>query len=325
MDVILGSETQYEIVRALGDGGMGAVYEARRADTGELVAVKILHGWLLAPGRASADRFRREAQAAALIDSPHVVRVLDAGRDEERNALYLVMERIPGEDLQRVIDRVGPLRPEAVLSIAGQTLAGLARAHEAGIIHRDIKPANLLLSPDQGGAITVKIVDFGLAKIRADAPGIADTVELTNTHDFFGSPLYMSPEQAESTRDVDHRTDIWSLGGTLYAALTGRAPHRHVAQLRWMIIAICTAPAQRLRARAPWVPAEVEELVHRAIEIDRARRFPSAAAMLEAVRGLAPEGFALREGMLSSAAPDGYASGQIAGGDVPTEAPRPLE
>lgn len=315
---------RYEILDLLGDGGMGAVFAARRTDTGALVAVKVLHRRLLAPGRTGVARFQREAQAAGLIESPHVVRVLDAGRDEATGLFYLVMEHLPGDDLQRIIDRVGPLGVEAVLSIAGQALLGLACAHEAGIIHRDIKPANLLLARGEGGALTVKIVDFGLAKVRAGALGDLDAVDLTDTRDVFGSPLYMSPEQAENTRDVDPRTDLWSLGSTLYAALTGAAPHAHVAEPRWRIIAICSTPAERLGLRAPWVPAAVEEIVHRAITIARPQRFPSAAAMLEAVRAVAPAGFALREEMIFPAAPDQRRLADALG-DSTTEPPRSLE
>jgi len=301
-------DRKYKLLRRLGDGGMGSVYEAEPEGTQRRVAVKVLNADRLARDSKRASRFRREARAAGAIDSQHVVQVLDAGEDEATGALYLVMEHLLGEDLQHIIDRAGPLRPDAALRIVGQALAGLEKAHEAAIIHRDIKPANLFLAR-RDGEITVKILDFGIAKITADAlQNGVHTTGLTNSDSVLGSPLYMSPEQAQSSKDVDHRTDLWSLGGTLYCALTGQAPHEHITAFHRIIIAICASPARPLRERAPWVPEEVEEVVRRALAIKPEERYPSAAAMIAALRPLVPGGFALREemivGMSSEERPD---------------------
>jgi serine/threonine-protein kinase len=282
---------RYKLVRLLGQGGMGSVYEAEQADTRGRVAVKVLHSDLLEPGGEGLRRFHREADAARAIGGAHVARVLDAGSDEQSGHAYLVTEYLDGEDLQHLLDRVGPLAPEAALRIALQVLVGLRDAHAVGVVHRDIKPANLFLcrGGGEGGAIRVKLLDFGIAKMRAEPLGLSHTAGLTITGGILGSPLYMSPEQVQSTKDVDHRTDLWSLGSVLYAALVGRAPHQHLGSLGQLLVAVCVTPAPRLAEIAPWVSAEVAEVVHRALEIRADARYPSAAAMLDAVARLLPD------------------------------------
>ncbi|HSN97317.1 MAG TPA: serine/threonine-protein kinase [Candidatus Nanopelagicales bacterium] len=288
---------RYEIVRLLGQGGMGSVYEAEHRETRERVAVKVLHGHVLEQGGEGPRRFRREAEAASAIGGEHVARVLDAGTDAATGRMYLVTEHLEGEDLQRLLDRVGPLAPEAALRVALQALAGLRDAHAAGVVHRDIKPANIFLARREGGAICVKLLDFGIAKIRADALGLPHGASLTTTAGFLGSPLYMSPEQVESSRDVDHRTDIWSLGSVLYATLAGRAPYEHLGSLGQLLVAICISAPPPLSEIAPWVPAAIADVVHRALTLAPGARTPSAVAMLDAIRRLVPSG-ALREEML---------------------------
>jgi serine/threonine-protein kinase len=288
---------RYELVRLLGKGGMGSVYEAKHRDTRERVAVKVLHGHHLEPEGEGSRRFRLEAEAAGAIGGEHIARVLDAGTDEATGRMYLVTAYLEGEDLQRLLDRVGPLAPEAALRVAFQALAGLRDAHAAGVVHRDIKPANMFLARGEGGVIGVKLLDFGIAKFRADALGLPHGAGLTTTGGFLGSPLYMSPEQVQSSRDVDHRTDLWSLGSVLYAALAGRAPYEHLGSLGQLLVAICISAPPPLSEVAPWVPAEVAEVVHRALALLPGARYPSAAAMLDAIRRLVPSG-ALREEML---------------------------
>ena len=181
---------KYELVRLLGEGGMGAVYEARATGTQERVAVKVMNSRLLELGGDGIHRFRREARAASAVDSKHIVRVIEFGDDEATGLLYLVMEHLEGEDLQHLVDRRGPLVPDAALRVAAQALIGLQKAHEARIIHRDIKPANLFLARGPDGEITVKLLDFGIAKIKADPLGAVHTTGLTNTGGILGSPLY---------------------------------------------------------------------------------------------------------------------------------------
>lgn len=309
---------RYLLTRLLGQGGMGAVYEAEHGETRERVAVKVLHGHVLEAGEEGPRRFQREAVAASAIRGEHVVRVLDAGTDEASGRPYLVTEYLDGEDLERLLARVGPLTPDAALRIALQALAGLRDAHEARVVHRDIKPANLFLARGEGGTIRVKLLDFGIAKVRGDALSLPHGAGLTTTGGFLGSPLYMSPEQVQSSRDVDHRTDLWSLGSVLYAALAGRAPFEHLASLGQLLVTICISPPPRLSDVAPWVPPEVAEVVHRALVIRPDERYPSAAAMLEAIRGLVPSA-ALREEML---APSGERAREVIASTMP---PSPME
>jgi serine/threonine-protein kinase len=282
---------------------MGAVYEAEHLGTRRRVAVKVVHGDLLERTREADRRFRREARALAAIDSPHVVAALDSGEDEDTGEPYLVMERLQGEDLQQLVDRVGPLPPLVALSIAAQALEGLAQVHRAGIVHRDVKPANIFLARDGEGGVTVKLIDFGLVKALPDtlpAASAALAGDPAETNCLLGSPLYMSPEQMRSSRSVDHRTDLWSLGSALYCALTGRAPFRHVTRVADLAEAVRSPggppPVEDL---APWVPAAVAAVVRRALAVDPEQRWPSAAAMLAAIRSLLPAGPRLREEALA--------------------------
>jgi serine/threonine-protein kinase len=234
------------------------------------------------------------------MDSPHIVGVLDSGTDSATGSLYLVMEYLEGEDLQRLLERVGALEPDVGLRIAGQALLGLVDAHAVGIIHRDIKPGNLFLARTGDGTVSVKVLDFGIAKMRKGPLQYEQSTGLTATGGFLGSPRYMSPEQVQSSKDVDPRSDVWSVGCVLYRALAGEPPHRWSGNaIGRLIVAICRVPAPRLSERAPWVTAEVEVVVHGALEIDLVRRTPSAGAMLDAIRALTPGGFALREEMLA--------------------------
>jgi serine/threonine-protein kinase len=297
-------DRKYRLLRLLGEGGMGAVYEAEHAATRRRVAVKLIHARLLAAGEDARRRFQREGRAAAAIDGPNLVRVLDAGEDDASGDLYLVMELLRGEDLQHLVDRVGPLSPDAALRVAAQALLGLAEVHARGIVHRDIKPANLFLARSDGGEVTVKLLDFGVAKGTGEALHAAEATGITRTGGLLGSPLYMSPEQTQSSKDIDHRTDIWSLGGVLYCALTGRAPFSHVESVGKLILAICGSAPPPVRDLAPWVPPEVAEVVHGALAIDRTERPPSAEAMLDTLRVLLPDGFTLREEVLTGVSPE---------------------
>jgi serine/threonine-protein kinase len=324
---------RYRLAQVLGEGGMGSVFEAEETTTGERFALKLIHGRLLLSGRGARSRFRREARAASAVASPHIIRVVDSGEDEVTGDLFLVMERLSGEDLQQLVDREGPLRPDAALRIAAQALLGLERAHEAGIVHRDIKPANLFLARGDGGEVTVKILDFGVAKIVADPAKLPHTTGLTHTGGLVGSPLYMSPEQAQGSKAVDHRTDLWSLGSLLYCALCGRAPHAGAGSVGKLILDICSSPARPIREVAPWIAPAVADVVHRALAIDAARRYPSAAAMRAALEPLVPGGLAIRAEMLAGVSEEERAAAPIvpaprAATEVTTtsataEAPRP--
>lgn len=291
---------KYKLVRLLGQGGMGSVYEAEQSGSPERVAVKVLHGHLLDPSLEWQHRFRREARAASAIKSDHIVRVLELETDETTGAPYMVTEYLDGEDLQRLLDRTGPIALEGALRIAMQALEGLKEAHAARVVHRDIKPANIFLAKGPGGSIIVKLLDFGIAKIKADPLGLSGNTNLTASGGFLGSPLYMSPEQVQNSRDVDHRSDIWSLGSALYCSLAGRAPHQHATSVGQLLVAICTKSPPPLAEIAPWVPPEVAKVVSLALERRPADRYANAGAMLEAIREFVPRGPALLEDMLTS-------------------------
>ncbi len=289
---------RYKIVRLIGAGGMGSVYEAVDSVTGARVAVKLITAEM-ARNRTLMGRFEREARAAASIDTPHIVKVLDAGTDAESELPFLVMELLEGEDVQQLIKRVGPLAPEVALRVVAQACLGLDRAHEARIIHRDIKPANFFLARAgvDGGQRVVKLLDFGIAKIKADPQSNAETAGLTRTGSILGSPLYMSPEQARGHKDLDRRADLWSLGVVLYQALTARTPHQDTDALGELIIAICTEEPAPIQELSPWVPPEVAAVAHQAMRFAPDQRFQTAADMLDAIRPLLTDGWAIEESM----------------------------
>jgi non-specific serine/threonine protein kinase len=263
---------------------MGRVYEATREDTSQRVAVKVLSEGLR-DASMHAERLHREALAARAIRSPYVAEVIDAGSESETGVPFLVMEYLEGETLEERVHRAAPLDPMGALRIALQVCEGLGAAHKEGLIHRDIKPANLFLThagPDQ---VITKVLDFGLAK-RFRGDEVAEWGSLTRTGGLVGSPYYMSPEQARGRRDLDARTDLWSLGVVLFWSIFGSPPHHGAEGLGELIINICRKPAPRLDEIAPWVPTPIARLVERALAIDPARRFQSADEMREAILAL---------------------------------------
>ena len=274
---------KYKIVRRLGQGGMGTVYEATDLEKNILVAIKLITSVEIRDEVVT--RFWREAEAASSINSPHIVKVWETGTEPNNNMPYMVMERLEGEDISGALKRTKMLPVNVTLRLCAQAAMGLARAHEMGIVHRDIKPANLFLAQTAPGEYTLKILDFGIAKVTQDAGQDADEGALTRTGSMLGSPHYMSPEQAQGLRTVDHRTDIWSLGVVMYKMLTGRTPHSGVDALGQVILAICSKPARPITELAPWVTPQLSSLIHRCLQIDPARRFQS---MQELYMALSP-------------------------------------
>lgn len=326
-------DRKYKLVALIGEGGMGAVYEARHTETGRRVALKVIRGEEKELDAERVRRFQREARAAAAVDTQHITQVLDAGTDPASGLPYLVLEYLSGEDLQQLLDRVSVLRPSVAIRIAAQACLGLAAAHEAGVLHRDIKPANLFLARGEEGAVVVKILDFGIAKMKREGESAAEVSGLTRTGALLGSPRYMSPEQARSRPGIDHRTDLWSLGVVLYRALSGHVPHENANGLGGLIVALCTEPVQPIQQIAPWVPPEVAALLGRALQIDPAARIGSAAEMLAALKGLLPAGLALYEeelvaldaGERASAVPQALITTELVSPETsaPVEPPRP--
>ncbi|EYF07622.1 serine/threonine protein kinase [Chondromyces apiculatus] len=291
---------KYQIRKLLGEGAMGSVYEAEHTATGRRVAVKVISSADLTKDPKVVSRFQREARAAGAIETQHITQVLDAGVDRESNLPFLVMEYMVGDDLMALIKRVGALSPDLVLRIGAQACLGLQKAHAANVVHRDIKPHNLFLARREAGEVVVKLLDFGIAKVKMDQAHDTENAELTRTGNLLGSPLYMSPEQARGQKEIDARTDIWSLGAVMYQALTGRTPYHHINALGELIISICSVPPPPVQDFAPWVPPEVAAIVHNCLQQDPGRRYQSADQLLAAIRALLPYGWAIQEEMLIS-------------------------
>jgi eukaryotic-like serine/threonine-protein kinase len=280
---------KYEVLGQLGQGGMGAVYEARHTGTGRRVAVKEIVGDELKKDPQIIERLQREARATGAIESQHIALMLDSGVDDKGNP-FLVMELLHGEDLQQLIVRKGPLPQDVALCVAAQACIGLRRAHEEGVVHRDIKPANLFLARREAtrlgrrdaDEVLVKLLDFGIARVR-EGMSATENRALTSTGLMLGTPLYMSPEQVTNPKTVDHRTDVWSLGVVLYEMLTGSTPHSDVETLGGLLVAICSKPARPLSEVAPHVRRPIAAIVKKALEIDPATRYESADAFLGAL------------------------------------------
>jgi serine/threonine protein kinase len=275
LDLLVGSTVagKYHIDRLIGRGGMGAVFQATNAGIGKRVALKFL-GASTSKDSDAATRFQREAEAASLAESPHIVQIFDSGRSEQ-GLPFLVMELLTGEDLRARLRREGRLDVEAAVRIGIQVLKALRQAHAAGIVHRDLKPDNVFLCRRDDEPSFVKIVDFGISKLQQHA-GV-DT--LTHKGAVLGTAFYMSPEQAQSFPDIDGRTDLFSVGAILYEMLTGEPPHS-APTFEAVLIAICTKDAADVRAKAPEVPEKLARVIARALSRDRDQRYASAAEML---------------------------------------------
>jgi serine/threonine protein kinase len=275
---------KYVVERLLGEGGMGLVVLAMHTQLEQKVAIKFLKTEALQSGEAVA-RFVREARAAARIQSEHVVRVFDVATLETGEP-YLVMEYLEGRDLDSEIRVRGPLPIDEAVTFVLEACDALAQAHKAGIIHRDLKPANLFLALQPDESVTVKILDFGISKLTPK-PGGADAVSMTRTSAVMGSPLYMAPEQMRSTRQVDVRADVWSLGIVLYEALTG-APPFVADSLTEVCAMILTENPPAMSIRRPNLPPQLEAVVARCLEKLPEGRFADVADLAAALGPFAP-------------------------------------
>jgi predicted Zn-dependent protease len=254
----------YRLLREIGSGGMGTVYEAEDVRLGRRVAVKVLPaGYSCDP--TAKERFLREARAASTVDHPNLCTVHDVGESDDR--IYIVLSLYEGETLRERLRR-GPLPPAEARDVALQVARGLARAHEAGITHRDLKPANVMLT--RRGE--VKILDFGIARLEGDG------ASLTRTGALWGTPAYMSPEQARG-EPVDRRTDVWSLGVLLYEMTAGRRPFGGET-VQAVLSAILVAEPEPLAHVCLGVPPDLARVVTRALAKDPAERHASAAELL---------------------------------------------
>jgi len=292
---------RYALGRLLGEGGMGAVYEARHTGTGRRVAVKVVSPDYVS-NKAVLRRFELEARAAGRIESPNVAQVLDVGFDEQLGSPFLAIEFLDGVDLCGLFGKLGPLEPTVALRLVAQACRGLEKAHAEGILHRDVKPANLFLARAEDDVHVVKILDFGIAKLLDDEAANGRSA-ITRTGVILGSPLYMSPEQAIGEVPLDHRTDLWSLGVVLFEALTGTTPVDSKASITQILIAITTQPVPSVLERAPWLSKSVAAIVDKALQKDREHRYASATEMLLALRAEVGQSLEIHEPELSRFTP----------------------
>ena len=269
---------RYQIVRRIGEGGMGAVYEAKHTVIGKRVAVKVLLEKFLAKSDFVA-RLLQEARLASSIGHEHIVDVTDFGTTVDGRS-FVVMEFLDGESLAELAMREAPLPIERSLGIARQVASALGAAHAKGIFHRDVKPENVYLVK-RGDADFVKVVDFGISKaVKPGGDEGGEGYRLTHTGLLLGTPLYMSPEQARGEEDLDHRVDIWALGVLLYECLTGEVPFRANNYLG-IISQVLThepTPPSKLRPELG-ISGAVEAVVMRAMEKDRTRRYQTMAEL----------------------------------------------
>lgn len=296
---------KYEVERRLGKGGMGEVWLARHTGLGDRrVAVKFLLNSL---NTDMVQRFHREARLASKIRTRHSVEVLDFG--EHQGAPYLVMEYLEGQDLRALLDQCGKVEPALALSILAQVARGLQKAHDAGLIHRDIKPENLFLTKDEEGHLLVKILDFGIAKsVEADSH--------TATGAMIGTVYYMSPEQFQGRKDIDRRTDVWSLACVAYEMLLGQHVFNgtSVLMIGMQILGEKrSVPSQQMPGVLPVFDAWFAKALHP----DLSKRYLSAAELIDALgHALAVEGVSAQ----LAASQGGQSAGQAFASEFSTTA-----
>jgi serine/threonine protein kinase len=274
-DILLG---KYRVEHVLGQGGMGVVVAATHLDLAELFAIKFLLPEALESDQA-VERFLREARAAARLKGEHVAKVHDVGRLES-GAPYMVMEHLEGMDLDKVGRAHGPLPVEEAVLYVLQACDAVAEAHARGIVHRDLKPANLFLTQRHDGTACVKVLDFGISKQRTQ-----DSLELTTTGMVLGSPLYMSPEQMIRSKEVDLRSDIWSMGVVLYKLLTGHAPFQ-AETLTELVGRVLQDTPMRPSQLRPDLSRALDAIVLRCLKKRPEQRFATMDALAAALRSL---------------------------------------
>ncbi|MEA3340993.1 MAG: protein kinase, partial [Chloroflexota bacterium] len=260
---------RYEIVRELGQGAMGIVYQALDPNIQRAVALKVLRPDLSSDPEFR-QRFQREARSAGKLAHPGIVTIFDAA--EQGDVSFLVMEYLEGQTLAQLIAADGALSPAIACDIAGQICDALDYAHAAQIVHRDIKPSNIILLPGD----RIKLTDFGIARIMTEP-------RMTRTG-IIGTLDYMSPEQARG-EDVDHRTDIYSLGIVLFEMVTGQPPFQADSPSA-TLLKLVSEPMPSSRTLSPAVSAEMESVISKAADKDPSRRYQTAVEMRHALQAL---------------------------------------
>ncbi len=271
------------LIRMLGSGGMGVVYEVEHEITKHRRALKVLHAYA-AEQPGVVERFLREASAAGRVGNAHVAETFDAGKLDSGEP-YLLMELLDGETLDTLLQRMGPLDPGLLCDLICQACEGVQAAHEAGIIHRDLKPENLMIVMRDNTPF-VKILDFGISKFDAERTG---SMKLTTEGLVMGTPYYMSPEQVRGSSTIDARTDIYALGVILYECATAARPF-DAATVQHLAVLIHEGKPLPLSARRAGLPPAFYEIVNCAMAADREKRFATASDLGAALAPLRTRG-----------------------------------
>jgi serine/threonine protein kinase len=323
-------EDKYAINGLIGEGGMGVIYDADDLKTGGRVAIKFLNP-SVCQSRESYERFKREAEAAAIIDHENIVKVLDIGTSSF-GIPYIVMEFLVGEDLGLRMGSIVRFPMEGMVGILSKILETFTAVHARGIVHRDLKPENVFLAEDSRGGEVVKILDFGVARLSTYEKGAG---RLSSSGHVFGTPYYISPEQAEGKANVDHRSDLYSAGVMLYEMITGHLPFAAGAFGR-ILVDIITRPVPDPRIYNPSVPQPTVDFLYPALAKDPNERFQLAQEMLRELHSLdlslmvqvpCPAGrlkldlYSSRAAKARNMQPGGTAEGK--GGPPPSRGPRP--
>ncbi len=271
---------RYRLKSLLGSGGMGDVYVAESEVLHREVALKILRAEHAVEKRSVA-RFLREARAAAKVNHPHVVHILDAGIDENGTP-FIAQELLSGEDLGTYLDRHGGrLGVDHTLELMRPVIDAIAHAHAHGVVHRDLKPENIFLARDDDGRFSPKVLDFGISKIVDEG----STDDRTQTGVIVGTPHYMAPEQIIGSREIDGRADVWALGVMLFELMTGELPFGPRDDHR-IFMRIALAEATALDTLAPTAPKDLARIVQRCLRRNIGERYPSAAELARDLKHL---------------------------------------
>jgi serine/threonine-protein kinase len=276
---------RYRLLALLGQGGMGAVYKAEHVRMGKALALKILRGDF-AREEGAVERFRAEARIVSRLSHPHTIAVFDFGEIEDGSGFYLAMEYVPGKDLAAVLREAKRLPEGRAVEIGQQILGSLAEAHDAGIVHRDVKPGNVMLMQTRAGEDWVKVLDFGIAKLRDE--GAAGAASTTSAGAIVGTPNYLAPEQARG-EVIDGRADLYAVGCLLYELVAGRPPFQAPSPMAVVSAHLHQEPP-RLGDQAPDVSRPFADVVHRALAKKPEERFASADAMRDALLALGAAG-----------------------------------
>ncbi|MDP9001592.1 MAG: serine/threonine protein kinase, partial [Myxococcota bacterium] len=279
---LVGSKFRLDAV--IGRGGMGTVWAATHVNLGHRVAIKLVAREFVRSPEVLR-RFDAEAKAAARLQSRHVVQVFDSGVLDDGTP-YIAMELLAGENLDQRVQRSGPMSSDEAIRTLAQCCKALARAHAAGIVHRDIKPENVFLAraPDEDADVA-KILDFGVAKITMELDG---RTSATGTGALLGTPIYMSPEQVRGGKDIDHRTDLYSLGLVAFTIMTGKLAIDSET-FGEVVLKICTHPLPSLCSLAPHLPAAMDGWFQRACAREAVDRHQSAQEFIDTLRAAAGE------------------------------------